>query len=457
LADGEPEQAEQVLRRGLESLGQEPALEALREELESEGRYREELRTAQIFFGRQQLQEAERVLAGLVAQNRPEAQALLDAVRQARAVTEEEDFCERGREKAMRLMQQQQFAQAADLLRNLRSLFPGNPILERDLTAAQGALDQESSEVAAATEEENSEPQAPQIPMPPPLGAPQPDEAQSRPADGRTARVSPPSRVRRAVIAGTASLALVSAGGAAWNLSRNGGPVSRPAATPATTKLPAAMPSPVTQGAGVPGATRPPETPQKSSPQPPEHQPLATTSTAPGKGSTQPETPPARPLRPFVPPATQQTPVQVQSSVLPLPPGTVAIISAETVSGLPAGLVKPVNAPAPPQPVAPVPGPASKLALPSGGRVQAAQLVDRTLPDYPALARQRGLFGVVRMEAMIDEHGAVQNVKVVSGDPILAAAAKNAVLKWKYQAATLNGQPIAVSVAIQVSFGDRNK
>ena len=102
LADGEPEQAEQALRRGLESLGQEPALEALREELESDRKYREDLRNAQILFGRRQLREAEHVLTRLAVQNRPEAQALLDAVRQARAATEEERFCERGREKALK-------------------------------------------------------------------------------------------------------------------------------------------------------------------------------------------------------------------------------------------------------------------------------------------------------------------------------------------------------------------
>jgi protein TonB len=455
LADGEPEQAEQVLRRGLEFLGQEPALEALREELESEGEYREDLRTAQILFGQRRLQEAERVLGGLAAQDRPEAQALLDAVRQARAVAEEEDFCARGREKAMRLMQRQQFAQAADLLSNLRSLFPGNPQLERDLIAAQGALDRRSSEVAAPTGEENSEPQATQIPTPP-LGALQ-LEAQNCPADGRTARVSPPSRVRRAVIAWTASLLLVSAGGAAWTLSRNGGPVSRPAATPAVARLPAAAPSPATQEGGLPDATQPPEAPRKSSPQPPGRQPLAIASTASGKGSTQPETPLARPLRPFAPPATKQTPVQVQSAALPLPPGTVAVIPAETVRGLPAELVQPVNAAAPPQPGAPVPAPAPKLVVPAASKYQEAQLVNRTMPDYPAMARQRGVVGVVRMEATINERGAVKNVTVVSGDPVLAAAAKNAVLQWKYKAATLNGQPIASTAVIQVLFGDRNK
>jgi protein TonB len=140
-----------------------------------------------------------------------------------------------------------------------------------------------------------------------------------------------------------------------------------------------------------------------------------------------------------------------------LPPGTVAIISADTVPSLPAELGKPVNGPAPTQPAAPVPAPTPTLAVPTGGRFQEAQLVDRTLPDYPALARLRGTFGVVRMEATIDERGAVKNVKVVSGDVVLAAAAKNAVLKWKYKAATLNGQPIATNVPIQVLFGDRNK
>jgi protein TonB len=140
-----------------------------------------------------------------------------------------------------------------------------------------------------------------------------------------------------------------------------------------------------------------------------------------------------------------------------LPPETVAVIPAETVRGLPAGLVQPVNAAAPPQPGTPVPAPAPKLAVPTASKYLEAQLVNRTMPEYPAMARQRGVVGVVRMEAMIDEHGAVQNVKVVSGDPILAAAAKNAVLKWKYKAATLNGQPIATNVTIQVLFGDRNK
>jgi hypothetical protein len=113
----------------------------LRKELQSGREYRETLRTAQILFGRRQLREAERILSKLVDENRPEAQALLDALKGARADADEENFCERGREKALELIQQRQFAQAADLLRNLLALFPGDSILERDLVVAQNGLD----------------------------------------------------------------------------------------------------------------------------------------------------------------------------------------------------------------------------------------------------------------------------------------------------------------------------
>jgi protein TonB len=443
LADGEPEQAEQFLRRGLDHLGPEPALEALRQELESESRYRQDLRTAQIHFGRRQFEEAERVLAALVAPNRPEAQVLLDAVRQARAVTEEENFCEQGREKALKLMQQQQFAQAADLLRNLLALFPGNPILERDLTAAQAALDQGFPEVAAAIDEEASSPPIPAL-LP---------NAEPCPADLAPARGTASSRVRRAAIAGTASLALVSAGGAAWRLSRNPAPVSRPAFMPAVSNLPATARVAVTQPTPTPPTATPPASVEPTAQQPP-----ARPGTPPGKASTKPETPPAKLLRSFVPPTEKPAPVHAPSPALPLPPGTAVNVSAEAVTDLPVELVKPVNTTAPPAaPPQPASTPAPKPSIPVGGKLQEAELIERTLPTYPSLARRRAVFGLVKILAVIDEHGAVKNVKILSGDPVLAGAAKTAVEKWKYNPATLNGQPIASTVAIQIVFGDPKK
>jgi protein TonB len=150
-----------------------------------------------------------------------------------------------------------------------------------------------------------------------------------------------------------------------------------------------------------------------------------------------------------------------RTSALPLPPGAEPVITAETISALPAALSRTDNLPAPPAvPAQPAATPASTAAqppLPVGGKLQEAVLISRTTPIYPELARIRGLFGVVRMSAAVDEHGVVKNVNIVSGDPVLATAAKQAVLQWRYKPALLNGQSIASTATIQIVFGDRNK
>lgn len=408
LADGEFEQAERAIREGLELFGPEPSLEALRRQLETETQYREELRRAQVLFGQRRLREAERVLEQLAAPDRPEAHALLDAVRGICAATEEEKFYESGRGKALELIQGEHFAQAADLLRNLLLLFPGDPILERDLGTAQGGVERCSPEVA------------------PPAGnddpAPQP-AAQIGVIEETKLAGSPPSRIRRAAIAGAASLVLGSAGGAAWMISRNAAPAARPAAAP-----------PTVQAAPV-------ETP----PQP--------AATAAGAGQHI-RTRRTAPLRPFIPPETPRTQIPAQHPAVLEPPGAEATTTAETVPGLPGGLARTFNPPAPPPTAR---APIAKRAPAPGGRLEAAELINRTLPVYPALARERGISGIVRLEAVIDERGAVTSVTVLRGDPVLTTAARNAVLKWRYKPARLNGRPIATTATIQVLFGDRNK
>ena len=96
-------------------------------------------------------------------------------------------------------------------------------------------------------------------------------------------------------------------------------------------------------------------------------------------------------------------------------------------------------------------------APPVGGRLQAAEILERTLPEYPALARQQGLFGTVELEALVDEEGRVRNVRVVRGAPVLGAAALKAVLKWKYKPALLNGKPVASPVEVRISFKNQDK
>ena len=438
MADGELDQAEQLLSRGLQLLGPEPAIQALREELEFDRKYREELRKAQVLFGRRQLPEAERVLAEIAAPEHPEAQALLDAVRQARAATEEEDFCEQGHQKALELIQQQQFAQAVDLLTNLLGLFPDNPILERDLKTAQSGL--------------------PHVP-----------EVVARPGKKRrevksvvTSQPHPGSRIRFVVIAGTVALVLISATGVIWKFSRNAPPVSKPAVTLAATPAPAQTQLPVTPNADAPSVAPPIATPQNSSPQVTASQPAAQSAALLSKAKAQPQPEPSRssaPLRQFVPPNAKQTPGQIQGVSVPPPPGVEPAISAQTFPGLPANLVTTAPVPpaaAQPQPVVSTPAPAAN-AIPPGGRFQEPQLIHRTLPTYPTMARLRATLGTVRLDAVIDEQGSVKNVKVVSGDPTLASAAKSAVILWKYKPATLNDKPIATNLAIQIVFGDREK
>jgi outer membrane biosynthesis protein TonB len=58
----------------------------------------------------------------------------------------------------------------------------------------------------------------------------------------------------------------------------------------------------------------------------------------------------------------------------------------------------------------------------------------------------------VRFQALIGKDGVVKNLQLVSGDPLLNAAAKQAVLQWVYRPATLNGDPVEVTQAIVLKF-----
>jgi protein TonB len=420
LADSDLEQAEKALRRGLDALGPEPALEALQNDVESERMYRDGLRRAQVLFGRRQFQESEQVLMQLEGEDRQEARALLDAVRAARAATEEESFLERGREKALGLMQQHQYAQAADLLRNLLSLFPANPILERDLMTAQDWLGRNGPPVAPNTQPEAREP------------CPEIVELQTSPV-GSTFL----GRFRRAAIAGGTSLVLLSAAGGAWKIAHRSPPISNPPAAPAETgapappsNLPAVEPTaPAQTAAERPVATRAAQHETRQA-----KQSFATASRA------------------FVPPRPERLPGRTAEPASP-PPEAGPIVIVEPSPGLPDTVAAPEKLPAP----SPAAAPATpvKPSLPPGGRLEQAQLIKRRLPEYPALARQRAVLGVVRLEVLIDEHGDVQSVKVLSGDVVLGAAAKNAVQTWKYRPATLNDRPIAIKTEVDLVFGDR--
>lgn len=85
-----------------------------------------------------------------------------------------------------------------------------------------------------------------------------------------------------------------------------------------------------------------------------------------------------------------------------------------------------------------------------GGAVQAAKLVHRVEPLYPP--QQARIQGAVRLNLIISREGAVTNVTVISGHPLLVPAAVEALKQWTYTPTLLNGAPVEVSTEIEVPF-----
>jgi protein TonB len=107
----------------------------------------------------------------------------------------------------------------------------------------------------------------------------------------------------------------------------------------------------------------------------------------------------------------------------------------------------------PPLPPAPVPSaPAPKAPVPVGGRVKPPRVLLRVDPVYPLLAQATRVRGVVVISAVIDAQGNPAEMRVVSGHPLLIAAAMNALKQWKFEPTILDGEPVPVSWDITITF-----
>ena len=72
--------------------------------------------------------------------------------------------------------------------------------------------------------------------------------------------------------------------------------------------------------------------------------------------------------------------------------------------------------------------------------------------ETSVLAREARIQGVVVLTAIIDKDGNIQNLRLVSGHPMLAPAAIDAVKQWRYKPFLLNGQPVEVETTVTVTF-----
>ena len=94
------------------------------------------------------------------------------------------------------------------------------------------------------------------------------------------------------------------------------------------------------------------------------------------------------------------------------------------VKGLDSGTWKiPVQVPAPP----------TVGVSPAAAPLSAVPPIQSAAPEYPALARQARIQGVVRFRLHVDGKGRVGKIEVMSGHPVLVPAATEAVRQYVYQ------------------------
>ena len=100
----------------------------------------------------------------------------------------------------------------------------------------------------------------------------------------------------------------------------------------------------------------------------------------------------------------------------------------------------------------PVPAPAPSVRTFRTSRMLEGSLIRRVQPVYPPLARSARVQGSVVLSALISKAGTMENLRVLSGHPMLVAAAIEAVRQWRYRPYILNAEPIEVETQITVCF-----
>ena len=186
------------------------------------------------------------------------------------------------------------------------------------------------------------------------------------------------------------------------------------------------------------------------------------------------EMPAAAPLPPPPPPPSQvvglarptlpapnafAAPVDAPREIVPEPIGT-AIAEAGVPGGVEGGIVGGivgtvpaiVEGPPPPPPPA-----VSHEPVRIGGQVSAPALLKRVEPVYPAIAQLAAIDGIVILDAIVDEHGRIQSLKVLRGHPLLAKAAVEAVEQWEYEPLKLNGTPTPFELTVSLWFHFEDK
>lgn len=94
--------------------------------------------------------------------------------------------------------------------------------------------------------------------------------------------------------------------------------------------------------------------------------------------------------------------------------------------------------------------PGQRVRIPQG--VASGLIVSSVPPIYPLLARQARIQGTVVLKALINQTGDVESLELISGHPMLAPAAMDAVKQWKYRPYIHDGNAVPVETQVMVNF-----
>jgi protein TonB len=94
--------------------------------------------------------------------------------------------------------------------------------------------------------------------------------------------------------------------------------------------------------------------------------------------------------------------------------------------------------------------PPKKINISAG--VAVGNLIQKTSPVYPPIAKAARVSGTVVLQATISKTGTIENLRVISGPAMLQQAALDAVRSWRYRPYLLNNDPVEVETTVNVIF-----
>jgi periplasmic protein TonB len=185
--------------------------------------------------------------------------------------------------------------------------------------------------------------------------------------------------------------------------------------------------------------------------------------------------PPAPPPAPATPlkkkkPDTPSPPVQAVSAAAPAEaPPVLAVESGfdgQTASGdngvehgvtggVIGGIVGGIEAAALTPPPTPAPLPL-RSPVRIGGLISAPRVLTRVHPVYPKVVARAHIQGVVILEAIVDEDGIVQEIRVLRSVNYLDEPAIEALKQWRYEPLTLNGRRMPFLLTVSMMFSAAN-